>query len=134
MKSKKETAFFPGKFHPPHLGHILTIKKILKKYRRVIVCVSAHIPDEPVTTPKKIYELLQIFFEDNKRVDVMFLDETLVEKDNLLGLPKFDILLSGNEDVLDWAKEHNIKAIHTPRSEGIFCSGTEIRESLNNEL
>ena len=127
-----QIAFFPGKFHPPHLGHIRTIYKILYKYRKIILCISGHIPKSgAVTTPQKIYSMLQSFFKDVENIEVIFLDETLVEKDNLEGLPEFDVLLSGNEDVLNWAKEQNIKAEYVPRSEGFFCSGTELRSILS---
>ena len=33
-------AFFPGKFVPPHLGHIITIMSIYEKYDKVIVGIT----------------------------------------------------------------------------------------------
>ena len=131
MKQNMQVAFFPGKFHPPHLGHIQTIYKILSKYRKLYVCVSGHTPTESVTTPEKIFKLLTDFFKEIDNIEVVFLNETLVNKKDLSGLPKFDVLLSGNTDVLDWAAKYNIKTDFVPRSEGFFCSGTEIRSVLN---
>jgi cytidyltransferase-like protein len=130
MKETMQTAFFPGKFHPPHLGHIQTIYKILSQYKKVILCISGHTPDNEVTTPYNIYCLLKSFFKDVDNIEVVFLNETLVEKDNLDGLPDFDVLLSGNDDVLKWAKEQNIKAEFVLRSKGFLFSGTKIREIL----
>jgi len=133
MKDSMQIAFFPGKFHPPHLGHIQTIYKVLGKYRKLIICVSGHVPNDPVTTPRKIYDVLTDFFKDTDCIEVTFLDETLIEKSDLSGLPKFDVLLSGNEDVLNWARKMNIRSEFVSRSENYFCSGTELRSILSKE-
>jgi len=131
MKDSMKVAFFPGKFHPPHIGHIQTIYRILNKYKKVILCVSGHIPDDAVTTPYNIYKLLKSFFKDYENIDVMFLDEVLVHKNDLDGLPIFDVLLSGNEDVLNWAKKQDLEAEFCERSEGFLLEGTAIRQILN---
>jgi hypothetical protein len=36
MDQSREVAFFPGKFHPPHIGHVQTILNILPKYRKCV--------------------------------------------------------------------------------------------------
>ena len=42
------TAFFPGKFHPPHIGHVQTILDILPDYDKVIIGVTERAPvDNP---------------------------------------------------------------------------------------
>jgi nicotinamide mononucleotide adenylyltransferase len=133
IQESKKIAFFPGKFHPPHIGHVKTIFGFLNNYKKVIVCVSGHIPNDPVTTPMKIFELMKAFFKDYDNIEVMFLNEVLVKKKNLEGLPKFDVLLSGNEEVLEWAKSQNLGAEFCERSEGFLLSGTKIRELLNEE-
>ncbi len=133
MKESMKVAFFPGKFHPPHIGQIQTIFRILNKYKKIILCVSGHMPDDPVTTPYKIYCLLKSFFKDYDNIEVIFLDEILINKTNLDGLPQFDVLLSGNEAVLNWAKSYNIECEFCERSEGFLLVGTDIREILNKE-
>ena len=40
MKSRMITALFPGKFQPPHLGHIISIMSICDQYDKVIVAVT----------------------------------------------------------------------------------------------
>jgi len=55
----------------------------------------------------------------------------LTEKKNLDGLPEFDTLLSGNDNVLTWAENNGIKASYIHRSDGYLCSGTEIRSILH---
>ena len=43
------------------------------------------------------------------------------------------MLLSGNQEVLDWAKSVKINSEYVPRSAGIMCSGTEIRRAVSDE-
>jgi hypothetical protein len=57
----------------------------------------------------------------------------LSKKKDLKGLPNFDVLLSGNVDVLNWAKKFNINAEYIARSEGFLFSGTEIRTVLGDK-
>jgi len=41
--------------------------------------------------------------------------------------------LSGNDEVLKWAKKNGVASRYIPRSEGFLCSGTEIRSILTEE-
>jgi phosphopantetheine adenylyltransferase len=129
---KDLTVFFPGKFHPPHLGHAKTILKLIPKYGKVIVGVSGDVPADAVTTVDTIFEILKELFDPFDNVEVIKFTGVLVEKENLEGLPKFDLLLSGNPDVLDWGKRIGVGIEFLPRSEGYFFSGTEIRDELRD--
>jgi cytidyltransferase-like protein len=122
--------FFPGKFHPPHLGHARTILNLMSKYERVIVGVSEDIPDNPVTNPDIVLNILKDLFSLHNNVKIYRIFGVLTKKIDLLGLPEFDILVSGNPDVLNWAKKFNIETEFIPRSEGYLFSGTEIRDEL----
>ncbi len=133
MKHSRGVAFFPGKFHPPHVGHILTILNILPKYRKLIIGVSEDCPEDKVTNVNDIINTLNLFFKSFDNVEICLIQGVLVEKTDLKGLPNFDVLLSGNEDVISWAEKYNIKAELVPRSEGVFCEGTEIRTILKGE-
>jgi nicotinamide mononucleotide adenylyltransferase len=130
MKASRDVAFLPGKFHPPHIGHILTILKVLPKYRRLIIGVTEDIPEESVTTAQGVVNTLNLFFESFDNVDILLIRGVLTEKKSVEGLPGFDVLLSGNEKVLDWARDHNVEALYIPRSEGFLCGGTEVRSVL----
>lgn len=44
------TAFFPGKFHPPHLGHAKTILKLITSYDKVVIGISEDVPEDQFTT------------------------------------------------------------------------------------
>jgi len=134
MDKTRQVAFFPGKFHPPHLGHIQTINKILSKYKKVIVGVTGDVPTTgAVTNSEQIYLLLKDFFEGIGNIEVIFIEGTLTKKNDAKGLPKFDVLLSGNENVINWAHKYGINAKYVDRSEGFLCSGTEIRIILGEK-
>jgi len=133
MDATRQVAFFPGKFHPPHIGHIQTILNIMPKYRKIIIGVSEHTPDQAVTTPNYIITMLKDFFKAYENVEIFKIKNVLVERDNIEDLPAFDVLLSGNEDVINWANRMGIKNEYTPRSAGPLCSGTEIRNKLLGE-
>jgi nicotinamide mononucleotide adenylyltransferase len=132
MDSTRQVAFFPGKFHPPHIGQIQTILNIIPKYRKVIIGVSEHAPEIVITTPDDIVSMLKSFFINFDNIEVYKIEGTLVEKKTTDGLPEFDVLLSGNQDVLDWTMSMKINSEYVPRSVGIMCSGSEIRKILSN--
>lgn len=131
MNMTRHVAFFPGKFHPPHIGHIQTILNILSKYKKIIIGVSEDIPtDKIVTNPDEILSSLKCFFTTFDNVEVCKIEGILSDKKNMQGLPDFDVLISGNEKVLSWANKFNIKSEYISRSEGTLFSGTEIRREL----
>ena len=131
MDKEREVAFFPGKFHPPHIGHLQTILSILPKYKKLIVGVSEHRPsDGEVTTPDNILSTLSEFFGNFSTVEFVKIKGVLIEKTSAQDLPNFDVLLSGNPEVLDWADKVGLKSKFIARSEGLFFSGTEIRNLL----
>lgn len=131
MDNLREVVFFPGKFHPPHLGHLQTIMSLIPKYRKVIIGVSEDIPqDKKVVTPENVVSVLTEFFKSFKSVEVVKIHGVLTELKDTLGLPSFDILASGNKKVLDWATNMGVKVKYLPRSEGTLFSGTEIREEI----
>ena len=134
MKSNMKVAFFPGKFHPPHLGHLQTILNILPRYRKLIIGISEDMPkDIVVTEPDTILNVLKSFFSTFENLEFCKISGVLSKKKDLKGLPNFDVLLSGNVDVLNWAKKFNINAEYIARSEGFLFSGTEIRTVLGDK-
>jgi nicotinamide mononucleotide adenylyltransferase len=130
MRKAKSVGFFPGKFHPPHIGHIKTMLTLLSKYKKLIIGVSEHQPEKAILTPDEIQQTLTSFFEDYENVEVCRIEGVLVEKETLDSLPEFDVLLSGNEDVLEWATKHGLQAEYVQRSVGYLYSGTEIRTAF----
>jgi len=133
MNKSRKVAFFPGKFHPPHIGHIQTILNILPFYKKLIIGVSEHVPeDNVITDPQNILCALKDFFVYFKNIEVCKIDGILTDKKDIKDLPNFDVLLSGNPDVLMWAKKMGLNSDYVQRSEGILFSGCEIRSLVGD--
>ncbi len=133
MKEDRKIAFFPGKFHPPHLGHLKTLLDLSKKYSKLIIGVSEHTPDSAVTSVDNIISILESLFENHREIEVVRIKGILVEKTSTEELPYFDILLSGNPEVLSWAEGLGVSNEYISRTEGDLFSGTEIRETLSKK-
>jgi len=44
-----KNVLFPGKFQPPHLGHIITIMRLRKDYNKIIIGIT---DDKPEVIPQ----------------------------------------------------------------------------------
>ena len=120
------TVFFPGKFQPPHIGHVMTISKLINNYEKVIIGITE---DKPrIVSREEIQTIYETIF--GKKVEYRFIDGVLTDYKTTEGLPKFDILISGNSDVIEWGLKLGIAVKSMPRSKGIGCSGSEVRELL----
>ena len=129
---KKEIGFFPGKFHPLHIGHVQTILDLRPHYRKLIIGITEDKPADAIIDREAIRRSFNLFLRHFDSIEVCMIDGVLIEKDGTDGLPEFDVLLSGNPIVLAWAKKHGVPARHVPRSEGVLVSGTEIRTAVKN--
>jgi len=118
----KRIAFFPGKFQPPHIGHVLTISKLLKKYY-VIIGISQDGPR--VVSQQEVKRIFETIFGD--RADYFIFNDILTNYKEIKNFPRFDVLLTGNDEVIDWARKLNLPTEKIPRSECIGSSGTELR-------
>lgn len=132
MRKISRVAFFPGKFQPPHLGHVETINRILDDYDKVIVGVTE---DGPRVMPQKqvglhFYKAFRHLRPD-KFVEIIFMKGKLCNWSKayaMMNLPDFDILITAeNSEVEEWAKSLEIPVENIPRSKGIAFSGTELR-------
>ena len=109
MDMSRKVAFFPGKFHPPHIGHIQTILNIIPNYRKVIIGISEDVPkDSIITDTNAIQLMLKKFFKSFNNVEVCAFSGILIDKKDTNDLPKFDVLISGNEEVISWSKKKKL--------------------------
>ena len=124
------TVFFPGKFQPPHIGHVVTIAKLLSNdsFDKLVVGITEDTPKvmEPIQI-KKIFDTIFDHARKWKTIDVVLIGGVLTEKKDNKELPPFDILISGNKKVIDWGKSIGLETQYFSRSEGIGYSGTELR-------
>lgn len=128
MKKPIGTAFFPGKFHPPHIGHFATISKLATMYDEVIVAVSGDMPKDAVLSQLEIENELERHTEHLKNVRVMSFEGRLIDRKDTVGLPAFDYLVSGNKDVVRWGESVGLKSQFIPRSEGFNTRGSDLRK------
>jgi nicotinamide mononucleotide adenylyltransferase len=118
-------ALFPGKFQPPHVGHIITVVRIYDEYKKIIVGVTE---DGPIVMAQNDrVEMLRELFKYMDKVSVIPLSGVLSEYEDSSLLPMFDICLSGNQKVVEKIRSFGMMAEHIDRSKGIGFSGTEIR-------
>jgi len=118
-------AFFPGKFQPPHLGHIQTLMKLYPDYDKIFVGITGGEPR--ILSLEKTKEIFETVLKHLPKFKVVLIKGTLVYKESLEELPKFDVLVTGNDEVVEWANKMGIKSKFLPRSTGIGYNGTELR-------
>lgn len=128
--ARKGVAFFPGKFQPPHLGHIITLMQLYPLYDEIIVGITEDTPQ--VLTQEERKRIFEKAFAYLPKFKVVLLRGILTKYTSLAKLPDFDICLSGNEKVVDKIKQLGKEAKLIPRSKGVYFSGTEIRELMSN--
>ena len=110
-------AIFPGKFNPPHIGHVRTALKLARLYDLTVV-VTSDVPEGSAFTPE---EIAAEFKGLGLRVDVY--GGTLTEADDNPYPGR--LILTGNMAVVDWANGVGADCLFIPRSGKV--SGTAIR-------
>jgi hypothetical protein len=103
----KPEGYFVGKFNPPHMGHAVTILKLMNEYNLTVV-VTNDVPKNSKYSQDDIISEIK-----NLNVNVIKFDKKLTDQDSD---PFGKLLLSGNEDVIEWCKNKNIKCKFVPRS------------------
>ena len=103
----KPEAYFVGKFNPPHFGHATTILKLKKDYNLTVVVTNDIPPNSKYTQDEIVSEI------ENIGVRVVKFSSKLTEQKSD---PFGKLLLSGNEEVLEWCKINNVKCKFIPRS------------------
>lgn len=128
-RGKQIIAIFPGRFDPPHLGHIITIMRILPNYEKVIVAITddnyGGKKKRFMSARKREYILWQVFKNIHK-VDIVYAGKGFRIRKQFDDLPPFDVVLSGNKAVIRNMHKHKIPTQYIERTRGY--SGTKIRK------
>jgi cytidyltransferase-like protein len=115
---RKPTALFPGKFDPVHAGHLMTINRLKKQYDLTIA----------ITGDPGYNQTMSI--QDRQKVLSEFAPVVLIEG-KLIDKPQYnlkqDYILSGNPDVIAWAKRLGLPNVFVERSGSI--SSRQLRKS-----
>ena len=125
-------AFFPGKFQPPHLGHIISLMKLYDEYDEIIVGITEDTPKDsefqlPLEARKNIFKAA---LQHLPKFRVVTLKGT-IEGGAVNDLPEFDVCLSGNEKVIEKIQSWGKQAEFLPRAEGAGFSGATIRKGID---
>jgi cytidyltransferase-like protein len=129
---KNKTALFVGRFQPPHLGHVITMNRILRNFKRLIVGITHK--DEEGLAPKKIKEIFKEAFQDNINISFKFINGSIEEGSASLNSINFDTIISGNKKVINVLNAKGYKVVFQPRSSGLGFSSSEIRSLKNFNL
>jgi len=126
-----KNVLFPGKFQPPHLGHIITIMKLRKDYNKIIIGITEDKPEVmPQSKRKKIFDDVFKGFID---VETVIIKGTIEGCSSLKNLPEFDVCISGNKNVIKKIREFGKEAKFIKRSFPKIYSGTRWREDVKSK-
>ena len=123
-------AFFPGKFQPPHLGHVISIMDFYHQYEKIIVGITEDGP-EFLSMEERI-NIFQRIFKHLPKISIVEIKGKITNSKDLFHLPKFDICLSGNKSVIKTLNEMGLKTNYMERTEGLGYSGRAIRSLVDN--
>lgn len=129
-------AIFPGRFQPPHLGHILTLMRIYPLYSEIIITVSTYTyggTKKYVMRQREVKDILEKIFRHLPKYKVIIIGKGFLERDNYDDLPTFDVVVTGNMQLINKLEKLNIKTRHQPRSKigKLNISGQMLRELYN---
>ena len=127
---KNKTAVFFGKFHPPHLGHIITINRILRDFNELIVAITSD--SKKGLDPNQIKKIFEEAFQDNKKISFEIIKGSIEEGTASIKHLNFDTVVSGNNKIISILNKMGYRTVFQPRSTGIGFSSSEIRSLMNN--
>jgi nicotinamide mononucleotide adenylyltransferase len=127
LEKLKPIALFPGKFNPPHMGHLVTILEHQKNYSKFIILITNDVPEDSLIKPKEISLLFKEIFKNSSSVEVMVFNKKMTTMHSLDGLPNFDVILSGNPEIIEWGKSKGVNTKFVNRSGDERLSASVIR-------
>ncbi|MBC8488107.1 MAG: adenylyltransferase/cytidyltransferase family protein [Bacteroidetes bacterium] len=126
------TAFFPGKFQPVHLGHIITLMKIYDKYDKIIVGITED--EQKIMSQEEIKNVFENVLKHLPKFEIVLINGTIVNSTSPDNLPDFDVCVTGNPQVIDKLNKYGLKTEFIERSKGIGYSGSEIRSIIEKNI
>lgn len=132
----------PGRFQPPHMGHLATIRHALSLAEEVVVAIGSAQESftlrNPLTAGERIVLLRKAIkaemSDEYSRIYIVpvmdiQMHKTWVQYLRML-LPPFDGVVSGNELVLMLFDDFGLAAIRPPMVSQEKCNGTIIRSLI----
>ena len=134
-------ALFPGRFQPPHWGHVYAVKEILKEVDEVVIVVGSaqfnYISKDPFTAGERVWMLREALREgdvDLSRVVVIPIPN--VENNwEWLGrvrsyAPPFQVVYTGNPFVALLFREAGFEVRQQPMYQREVYNSTRVRELM----
>jgi len=117
------TALYPGRFQPPHLGHIITAMRLYKDYDKIIIGITEAEPR--FMKPEKVKSIFDEVFQHIPKYDVIIIRG----KDWMEHIPyDTNVIITGNDNSIERLKKRNIKYRKIERADGIGFRGSELRK------
>jgi len=127
-------ALFPGRFQPPHLGHVLTIMRIYPIYDEILVGISEYTYGDSkkrVLSTKEIKKILEKLFVNLPKIKVIIMGKGAIERKSYDDLPPFNYIVTSNMEVIKAAEKMGIKTRFVPRSNDLhYLTGETIRNAF----
>ncbi len=118
------TALFMGRFQPPHIGHLLTIRSLAAKYDKLVVGVTEAEPS--VMQIDNVIAILQQLLPE-KNISFIRVKGSVEGGTAVIDF-EFDVCCSGNPNVLSVMAAKGYKTEYTERSFDSIFSGTKERQ------
>jgi hypothetical protein len=119
-------ALFLGRFQPPHVGHLLTIRKLLTKHPDLSIGVTECQPS--VMEVGRVIEVLKSLLPD---LELGYEEVTGSVEGGTAKLPEgYDVFCSGNSAVLKVLSAQGLMTDFVERSMDEVFSGTRIRNEF----
>ncbi len=134
-------ALFPGRFQPPHWGHVYAVREILKEVDEVIITVGSaqfnYILKDPFTAGERIWMLREALREGGIDLSSVVIIPVPNVENNLEWLgrvkslaPPFQIVYTGNPFVALLFKEAGYEVRQQPMFRREQLSSTRVRELI----
>ena len=130
----------PGRFQPPHLGHLSLIRQALERAKEVVIAVGSaqesFTPNNPLTAGERVEALTLMLREElGKEYQRIFnispvpdiaMNKVWVQYLRMM-LPQFDSVITGNELVAILFEDMGYPVVRPIMYRRDECSGTVIR-------
>lgn len=132
---------FSGRFDPPHIGHILTIMRLLETYLKILVVVLDYSERKACTAEKAKDIFDQVFHGLSKGKVVTVINDVHFSRiskieyrclclDNEID-PDMTMYLSGNHEVIAHFNDIGVPHQFVERTSDSLYSGTKIRKEID---
>jgi nicotinamide mononucleotide adenylyltransferase len=109
-------ALFPCKLDPPHLGHVITLLNIKDDYEKIIIDILDHGEERLISPKEAISTIDQVLKHFPGKFEYRTHRQSYTLPCKFKDLPNFDVVVSGNQVLLDNMHRHGYATRHTKRT------------------